>query len=93
MYREFTSYLIHFVPCGVQILLDDMTLECYAPYVDLDVGVTLALHHAPHQVVLSNQILGLQQVNPQQPLQDDDGKCYKTYRESLSTLFYGPVNK
>lgn len=49
-----------------------MTLECNSPDVNLDIGVTLALHHAPHQVVLGHQILSLQQVNPQQPLQDED---------------------
>lgn len=62
-----------------------MTLECNSSYVDLDIGVALALHHAPHQVVLGNQILGLQQVNPQQPLQDEDCKCYNIYGKSLST--------
>lgn len=73
-----TLYLIHFLPRWVQILLDDMTFKCDTPYVDLDIGVTLALHHAPHQVIFGNQMLRLQQVNPQQPLQDEAGKCYKT---------------
>lgn len=54
------SYLIHLVPCWVQVLLDNVTLEYSASYVDLNVGVALALHHAPHQVILGHQVLSLQ---------------------------------
>lgn len=61
---ENTSYLIHLIPCWVQVLLDNVTLEYSATYVDLNVGVTLALHHAPHQVILGHQVLSFQQVNP-----------------------------
>lgn len=57
---ENTSYLIHLIPCWVQVLLDDVTLEYSATYVDLNVGVTLAFHHAPHQVILGHQVLSLQ---------------------------------
>lgn len=53
------SYLIHFIPCWVEILLDNLTLKHNSSYVDLDIGVTLALHHASHQIVLGHQILGL----------------------------------
>lgn len=81
-----STYLIHFIPCGVQVLFDNMTLKCNLSYVNLDIGVTLALHHATHQVVLSNQILSLQQVNPQQPLQVKL-KCYKIRKKAYSTLY------
>lgn len=64
-----TAYLIHLIPCGVEILLDHMTLEGHSPNVDLDIRVTLTLHHAPHQVILGYQILSFQKVNPQHPLQ------------------------
>lgn len=52
-------YLIHLIPRGVKITLDNLTRECFAPDVDLDIGVTLALHHAPHQVILGHQTPGL----------------------------------
>lgn len=47
-----------------------MTLECNVSNVDLDIRVALALHHAPHQVILGHQILSLQKVNPQHPLEE-----------------------
>lgn len=55
-----TSHLIHLVPGRVQVFLDYVTLEHSATYVDLDVRVTLALHHAPHQVILGHQVLSFQ---------------------------------
>lgn len=57
---ENTEYLIHLVPCWVQVLLDNVTLEYSATYVNLNVGVALAFHHAPHQVILGHQVLSLQ---------------------------------
>lgn len=50
-----------------------MTFESNCPYVDFDIRVTLALHH--HNIILGHQILSLQQVNPQQPLQDEHCRC------------------
>lgn len=41
-------YLIHLIPCGVKITLDNPTYERFAPHVDLDIGVTFAFYHAPH---------------------------------------------
>lgn len=46
-----------------------MTLEGHSPNDDLDIRVTLALHHAPHEVILGYQILSFQKVDPQHPLQ------------------------
>lgn len=65
-----------------------MALECNLAYIDLDIGIALALHHPPHQVILCNQILGLQQVNPQEPLQHEDCKCYteSTTEQSIRSL-------
>lgn len=68
-----------------------MTFKCNRAYVDLDIGVALALHHAPHQVVLCNQILGLQQVNPQQPLEHEDCKCYTEKHHSAKHMPLGFV--
>lgn len=45
-----------------------MTAEGDTCHTDLDVGVALALDHAPHEVVLSYQILRLHQVDPQHSL-------------------------
>lgn len=57
---ENTSHLIHLVPGRVQVFLDYVTLERSATYVDLNIRVTLALHHAPHQVILGHQVLSFQ---------------------------------
>lgn len=54
-----------------------MALKSNIAYVNLHIRITLALHHAPHQVILCHQILGLQQVDPQHPLQDDEVKWWK----------------
>lgn len=43
-----TTYLIHFIPSWVEILFDNVTLKCNSTYIDLDIGVTLALHHSSH---------------------------------------------
>lgn len=66
---DVVSYLVHFIPRRVEVLFDALTLKWDPTYVDFDVGVTLALHHASHQVVLGNKVAGLKQVNPQHPLQ------------------------
>lgn len=89
------SDLIHLIPDWVEIFLDHVTLKLGISDMDLNVGVTLALHHAPHQVVLGNQILGLQQVDPQHPLQDKDcNGCRATtvYFETVSVHKLPPVN-
>lgn len=73
--------LIHLIPCGVKITLDNMTCECFATDVDLDIGVTLAFYHAPHQVIFRNKILPSQQVNSKQSL-----KKYGHIRRSMCNL-------
>lgn len=65
----FVFYLVHLVPCGVQICLDDLTGERFTSDVDFDVGVALSFHHASHQVVFRNQVLTRQEVNPEQALE------------------------
>lgn len=62
-------YLIHLIPGGVEIGLDDFACECFPTDIDLDIRVTLAFHHAPHQVVFGNKVLPGQQVDSEQPLQ------------------------
>ena len=39
-----------------------------ARHLDLDVRVTLPLHHAAHEVVLGDEVLGLSQVDAQHAL-------------------------
>lgn len=53
-------YLIHLVPGGVKITLDNLASKRLASNVDLHIGVTFAFHHAPHQVVFRNEILASQ---------------------------------
>lgn len=62
-------YLIHLIPCRVEVLLDDETLERNSPNIDLHKRVTLALHYAPQQVILGYQILRLLNVDLQHPLE------------------------
>lgn len=62
-------YLIHLIPRGVKISLDNLTRKCFAPNVDLYIGVTFAFHHAPHQVIFGNKILACQQMDPEQTLE------------------------
>jgi len=42
------EYLIKFVPGGVEVLFDDLTLEGYSSHSDLHIRVTLSLYHATH---------------------------------------------
>lgn len=58
------AHLIKLVPDRVKVLLYNTALESQPSHTDLHVGVTFALHHAPHVAVLSNKILGLQQLDP-----------------------------
>lgn len=62
-------YLVEFVPVGVQVLFDGVAAEGDSPNPDLDVGVTLPLHHAPHEVILGYQVTGLHQVDTQHTLE------------------------
>lgn len=45
-----------------------MAAESYTSDTNLDVGVTLSFHHAPHEVVLGYQVLGLHQMDSQHSL-------------------------
>lgn len=45
-----------------------MTCECFTPDVDLYIWVTLAFHHASHQVIFWNKVLACQQVDSEQSL-------------------------
>lgn len=63
-----SNYLIKFIPDGVEVLLDGVAAVSNAGHTDLDIGVTLPFHHAPHEVVLGDQVLGLHQMDSQHPL-------------------------
>lgn len=43
-----------------------------ASHTDLDIGVALPFHHAPHEVVLGDQALGLHQMDSQHSLWSRD---------------------
>lgn len=62
------THLIHLVPRGVQITLDNLAGKRLASDVDLHIGVTFAFHHAPHQVVFGDEVLACQEVDPEQTL-------------------------
>lgn len=62
------TYLVHLVPRGVQVALDNLASKRLASNVDLHIRVTLAFHHAAHQVIFGNEILAGQEVNPEETL-------------------------
>lgn len=62
------THLIHLVPLGVDSLVDDFALEELRPHLDDSVRVRLALNQPAQELVLSQQFLGLQEVDPQDPL-------------------------
>lgn len=46
-----------------------MAAKGYTGDTNLDIGVALPLHHAPHEVVFGNEVLSLHKVDPQHSLQ------------------------
>ena len=62
------GHLVELVPDGVEVLLDGVAPVGDARHLHLDVRVTLPLHHAAHEVVLGDQVLGLGQVDAQHAL-------------------------
>lgn len=62
------THLIHLVPLGVDGLVDDFALEELRPHLDDSIRVWLALNQPAQEFVLTQQFLGLQEVDPQDPL-------------------------
>lgn len=67
-------YLVEFVPEGIEVLFDGVATVGDTSHTDLDIGVTLPLHHAPHEVVLRYQVLGLHQMDTQHSLWVEQGQ-------------------
>lgn len=61
-------YLIHLVPGGVKITLNNLASKRLASNVDLYIRVTFAFHHATHQVVFRDKILAGQEVDSEETL-------------------------
>lgn len=57
-------YLKQFIPDRVKVFFDGVAAESNPSNTDLHVGVALPFHHAPHEVVFGDQVLGLHQVDP-----------------------------
>lgn len=68
-------YLVEFIPGGIEVLFDGVAPVSDASHADLDVGIALPLHHAPHEVVLCYQALGLHQVDAQHSLWTEQGQA------------------
>lgn len=79
-------HLIHLVPCGVQISLDNLAGKRLASNVDLHIGVTFAFHHAPHQVVFGDEVLACQEVDPEQTLGGGGAGSHMFMMKSQSNL-------
>lgn len=46
------SYLVEFIPDRIEVLFDGVATISDTSHTDLDIGVTLSLHHASHEIVL-----------------------------------------
>lgn len=77
MSRKESNNLIKFIPDGVEVLLDGVAAVSDAGHPDLDIGVALPFHHAPHEVVLGDQVLGLHQMDSQHSLWCRDRLWYR----------------
>lgn len=62
------SDLVHFVPFGVDALVDDLALEGLRPDLDDPVRVRLPFDQTAQHLVLAQQVLGLDEVDPQDGL-------------------------
>lgn len=83
-----TNNLVKFVPDGIEVLLDSVAAVSDAGHADLDIGVALPFYHAPHEVVLGNQVLGIHQMDPQHPLWDRDRLWYRSAHSSVWIWVY-----
>ena len=63
IYCMYEAYLIKFIPGRIEVLFDGVAAECDTSHTDLNIRVALPLHHAPHEVVLGYQALGLHQMD------------------------------
>lgn len=72
---ERQTNLVELVPDRVEVFFDGVAAVGDASHPDLDIGVALPLHHAPHEVVLCYQVLGFHQVDAQHPLLVREGRC------------------
>ena len=62
------GHLKHLVPLGVQVGLDGSAPELLGADLQDPVRVRLGLDQTPQELVLSLQVLGLQEVDPENPL-------------------------
>lgn len=75
--KRANANLVKFIPDGIEVLLDGVAAVRDAGHADLDIGVALPFHHAPHEVVLGDQVLGLHQMDAQHSLWNRDGLWYR----------------
>lgn len=62
------AHLVHFVPFWVDGLVDNFALEELGPHLDDAVGVGLAFDQPSQELVFAQQVLGLDEVDPQDAL-------------------------
>lgn len=67
------THLVHFVPPWVDGLVDDLALEELGPDLDDSVRVGLAFDQSPEELVFTQQVLGLDEVDPQDALRRQTG--------------------
>ena len=89
-----THHLIHFVPLGVERLLNGLAVEQLVADLQDTIRVRFSHDQPSQELVFALQILSLQEVNPQDPLgghaeEDIQGSSSKKKKKHLITLF-GP---
>ncbi len=65
------THLVHFVPLGVDGLVDDFALKQLRTDLDDSIRVGLAFNQPSEELVFTQQVLGLDEVDPQDALMRD----------------------
>lgn len=68
MLRPFETNLIHFIPFGMQAVLNDLALEDMVANFNDAVRIRLPFNQTPQKFVLSQQVLCLQKMHSQNTL-------------------------
>lgn len=79
------THLVHLVPLGVDGLVDDFALEELRPHLDDSIRVWLSLNQPAQEFVFTQQFLGLQEVDPQDPLMGERQREMVMMKDQVGT--------
>jgi len=76
-----SAHLVHFVPLRVDSFMDDFAPEELRPDLNDSIRVRLAFDQPSQELVLTQQVLGLDEMDPQNALRGDKGTtvCEMTF--------------